>query len=150
MSETPTSAPDVRRKTVLVVDDDPAILTVIKAILEFQEHRVLLATDAENALQLARQQDLPIDLLLIDVVMPRVNGVELADKVLSIRPNLRILFMSGFANSDIVRVKVLNQSLGFLAKPFDSEGLLGKVRHALEAPSWPAVKRKPATLGVQA
>jgi CheY-like chemotaxis protein len=90
------------RKTVLVVDDDPSILLVIQAMLESQDLRVLLANNAESALRLGEQSQLTIDLLLADVVMPDVSGPDLALRMLSMRPNLRVLFMSAFAEADIV------------------------------------------------
>jgi two-component system, cell cycle sensor histidine kinase and response regulator CckA len=133
------------RKTVLVVDDDPSILLVIQAMLESQDLRVLLANNAESALRLGEQSQLTIDLLLADVVMPDVSGPDLALRMLSLRPNLRVLFMSAFADVDIVRVKVLDKALGFVAKPFSSDSLLANVREALVVPTWPSVTPRAST-----
>jgi len=133
------------RKTVLVVDDDPSILLVIQAMLENQDLRVLLANNAESALRLGEQRQLTIDLLLADVVMPDVSGPGLALRMLSMRPNLRVLFMSAFAEADIVRVKVLDKALGFVAKPFSSDSLLANVREALGVPTWPSVTPRAST-----
>ena len=133
------------RKTVLVVDDDPSILLVIQAMLENPDLRVLLANNAESALRLGEQSQLTIDLLLADVVMPDVSGPDLALRMLSMRPNLRVLFMSAFAEADIVRVKVLDKALGFVAKPFSSDSLLANVREALGVPIWPSVTPRAST-----
>jgi len=121
-------------KTILVVDDDLSVLTVVKCMLESSDYNVLLANNAEVAMRMAERDDLSIDLLLSDVVMPDVNGPELAKQIQAIRPGLKVLFMSGYTDSDVVRVKVLEHSLGFLPKPFTSDSLLETVQRVLIAP----------------
>src|SRR5207245_372085 len=112
------------QRTILVVDDDLSVLGVIRAMLETGEYNVLLAHSAEIALHFAQRDDLRLDLMLVDVMMPDMTGPELAEKILNVRPHLKVLFMSGFADSEVVRVKVLDRALGFLPKPFTSDGLI--------------------------
>ena len=121
-------------KTILVVDDDLSVLTVVKCMLESSDYNVLLANNAEVALRMAERDDLSIDLLLTDVIMPDVNGPDLAKRIQAIRPALKVLFMSGCTDSDVVRVKVLEHELGFLPKPFTSDSLLDTVQRVLIAP----------------
>ncbi len=121
-------------KTILVVDDDLSVLGVIKVMLEGGNFNVLLAHSAESALRFVERTDLTIDLMLTDVVMPEISGPELADQALLIRPHLKVLFMSGFTESEVVRVKVLDRAIGFLPKPFTSDGLLERLEAILSAP----------------
>jgi two-component system cell cycle sensor histidine kinase/response regulator CckA len=121
-------------QTILVVDDELSVLTVVKCMLECDEYTVLLANSAETALRMIERKDLVIDLMITDVVMPDMNGRELAERVLTVRPQLKVLFMSGYSNSEVVRVKVLERTSGFLPKPFTSLDLKEQVRNALTAP----------------
>jgi DNA-binding NtrC family response regulator len=115
------------------VDDDPAVLVLIQTILTAADYRVLLAAERADAVRMATQKHLHIDLALLDVRMPGMSATALADEMLSLRPNVRVLFMSGFVDEEIIRIKMLDQYAGFLPKPFRSDGLLRAVRHAMEA-----------------
>jgi two-component system, cell cycle sensor histidine kinase and response regulator CckA len=126
------------RGTVLIVDDDPSILILIQTVLSRAGYRVLVAPAPEDAIRRAMQKHLHIDLALLDVRMPGIQGPQLAGQLLAFRPNLRVLFMSGFIDDEIIRIKMLNQK-SFLSKPFGSDGLLRAVSQALEAP--PLVRR---------
>jgi DNA-binding NtrC family response regulator len=117
------------------VDDDPAVLVLIQTILTAADYRVLLAAERADAVRMATQKHLRIDLALLDVRMPGMSATELADEMLSLRPNVRVLFMSGFVDEEIIRIKMLDQYAGFLPKPFRSDGLLRAVRRAMEAPA---------------
>jgi DNA-binding NtrC family response regulator len=124
-------------KTILVVDDDLSVLSVIKCMLECGDYNVLMAHSAETALRMVERDDLTIDLMLLDVVMPDISGPDLAERILAIRPHMRVLFMSGCTDSEVVRVKILDRALGFLPKPFTSDSLLERVQKVLN----PAVQR---------
>jgi len=127
-------------KTILVVDDDLSVLSVIKCMLECGDYNVLMAHSAETALRMVERDDLTIDLMLLDVVMPDISGPDLAERILAIRPHLKVLFMSGCTDSEVVRVKILDRALGFLPKPFTSDSLLERVQKVLN----PAVQRAAA------
>ena len=127
-------------KTILVVDDDLSVLSVIKCMLECGDYNVLMAHSAETALRMVERDDLTIDLMLLDVVMPDISGPDLAERILATRPHLKVLFMSGCTDSEVVRVKILDRALGFLPKPFTSDSLLERVQKVLN----PAVQRAAA------
>jgi two-component system cell cycle sensor histidine kinase/response regulator CckA len=121
-------------KVILVVDDDVSVLTVVKCMLECAEYTVLLANSANAALRIANDNEVAIDLLVTDVIMPGMQGPDLAEAMLALRPELKVLFMSGYADSDTVRIKVLGRNLGFLPKPFAPDGLLETVERILAMP----------------
>src|SRR5258708_4045893 len=137
------SNPIPEPKTILVVDDDLSVLGVIKCMLECGDYSVLMAHSAETALRMAERGDLAIDLMLIDVIMPDISGPDLAEKILALRPHLKVLFMSGCTDSEVGRVKILDRALGFLPKPFTSDGLLERVQKLLE----PVVHRSVRSAG---
>jgi len=119
--------------TILIVDDDPSVLILIQTVLSNAGYRVVVAPTAEDAIRLAMQKHLHIDLAVIDVRMPDIQGPDLANHILSFRPHLRVLFMSGFVDDEIIRIKMI-EPRGFLTKPFGSEGLLRAIGRAVEAP----------------
>jgi DNA-binding NtrC family response regulator len=121
------------RETILIVDDDPAVLVLIQSILMAAEYRALLAVGRADAVRIAQQKHVHIDLVLLDVRVPGVSGTELADEILSIRPNIPVLWMSGFVDDEIIRVKLLDEYAGFLSKPFHGDDLLLAARQAIEA-----------------
>lgn len=116
---------------VLVVDDDVAVLTVIACMLRGGGYNVLLASDAASAVGLAERKSVAIDLALLDVVMPDVSGPDLAERMRAMRPDLKVLFMSGYVDSEVIRIKALDRGLDFLPKPFTADGLLESVDRAL-------------------
>jgi CheY-like chemotaxis protein len=99
--------------------------------MEMNGYHVLEAGDAEEALKLVERYGEAIDLLLTDVVMPGLNGRELADQLLVLQPNLRVLFMSGYTNNMVVHQGILEEGLAFLEKPFTPEALAVKIRQVL-------------------
>src|SRR3977135_1421393 len=96
----------INARTVLVVDDENEILILLKLILETHGYRALLAHGSMDALQLLGQDDLDVDLLLPDVVMPGMDGMDLARICRELRPGLPILFMSGFVDTQAIRLKI--------------------------------------------
>src|SRR5579871_4567624 len=124
------------RGTILIVDDDPAVLALIQKMLAAADYRVLLAAERQDAMRIARQKHLHIDLALLDVRIPGVNGTELADEMLSIRPDIRILWMSGFVDEEFIRVKMLGAYAGFLSKPLQRDGLLRAVEQGVTEPRY--------------
>jgi len=121
------------RGTVLIVDDDPAVLILIQCILTAADYRVLVAAERAGALRVVQQKHIPIDLALLDVCVPGVSGTELADELLAIRPNIRVLWMSGFVDEEFIRVKLVDEYATFLQKPLHRHDLLVAVEQALEA-----------------
>jgi len=127
----PTSQPARGTETILLVEDEDAIRLVAATILRRLGYAVLVAADAADALGLSARTTTPIDLLLTDVVMPNMSGVELAERLVVARPGLKVLCMSGFMEEGIVR-RVTDHGYGFLQKPFNSERLILRVREVLD------------------
>jgi CheY-like chemotaxis protein len=111
----------------LVVDDDCAIRTLVKTFLETEGYAVLIADDGETAMRLYTEHQATVALLLTDVVMPNMNGLELADQLLRWEPQLRILFMSGSEDA--------SRGFGCVAKPFTGAGLIRRVGQVLGSPT---------------
>src|SRR6185436_738855 len=107
-------------ETLLLVEDEAQVLRIIREVLENQGYKVLSAANGEAALQLAEDQTTEIGLLLTDVVMPQMSGRELAERLLTLRPQLKVLYMSGYTDDAIVRHGLLEDTLNFIQKPFDS------------------------------
>ncbi|HKW41964.1 MAG TPA: response regulator [Gemmatimonadales bacterium] len=119
-------------ETVLVVEDVPAVRAVASEMLTRYGYTVLEAADAETALRLAAKHDGEIHLLLTDVVMPDASGRELADKLVKLKPGMKVLYMSGYTDDAVVRHGVLQDGIAFLQKPFTPESLARKLRTVLD------------------
>ncbi len=122
-------------ETILLVEDEPAILTLAKRMLELQGYTVLAANTPGEALRLAREHPGEIHLLMTDVVMPEMNGRVLARNLLSVHPLVKRLFMSGYTADVIAHQGVLDEGVHFIQKPFTRQDLATKVRDALDARS---------------
>jgi PAS domain S-box-containing protein len=120
------------RETLLVVEDEPALLHIITRHLESRAYGVLAAHGPADALRLARDHAGAIDLLLTDVIMPEMNGQSLARALLSSRPQLRCLFMSGYTADVIAQNGVLDEGLCFVEKPFSMDDLAREICDALD------------------
>jgi two-component system cell cycle sensor histidine kinase/response regulator CckA len=114
-------------ETILLVDDEDGVRSLAKDVLEMKGYTVLDTGDPRHALRIAREHSKPIDLVLTDVVMPLMNGPQLAERLREIRPGTKILFMSSFDVSGI-----LTPNTPFIAKPFDVEELARRVRQVLD------------------
>lgn len=117
--------------TVLIVEDDAAIRELMTMVLRDQGFRLLIARDGEEGLELGLTQDQAIDLLITDVVMPRRDGVQLADALRQKWPEIAVLFVSGYAENTIEHTLAGGHSI-FLSKPFGPHQLLGPVRELLK------------------
>ncbi len=129
-----SAGPDSGGETVLVVEDEERIRGLLDAVLGDSGYRVLMAANGKEALELAAQHDNQIDLLLTDVVMPRMGGAELADQLESSAPDLRVLFMSGYSEEIVERQLIVGNRV-LLERPFTIVELLDTVRSALTRPA---------------
>jgi CheY-like chemotaxis protein/two-component sensor histidine kinase len=121
-----------RNETILLAEDEDVLRALLARMLSDNGYRVLAAADGEQALDLARKHPDAIDLVLTDVVMPRMSGKGLAEEILSTRPSAKVLFMSGHIDQQIVRDGLLDGSVGFLQKPFSPRALLSLMRKVLD------------------
>ncbi len=119
--------------TVLIVEDAEEIRKMVCVMLTQSGYTVLEAADGTEALRLLETRDGAIDLVITDMLMPEMNGPELARRLAQSHPQVPVVFMSGFTEDPIVR-RVEHQSPLFLGKPFTATALVEKVRQALERP----------------
>jgi PAS domain S-box-containing protein len=120
------------RETILLAEDEDDVRALTREVLERQGYRVLEASDGLQALRLYEAEGDRIDLVLSDVVMPRMSGREMVDRVRAIRPDMRVLYMSGYTEDAIVRHGVRDASAVLLGKPFAPADLLAKIREVLD------------------
>jgi two-component system, cell cycle sensor histidine kinase and response regulator CckA len=128
----PLDVPLVGDETILLVEDNAALQAVTRRQLEACGYTVLLAADGEEALALAGARPEPVDLLLTDVVMPKLGGGDLARQMVALRPGLRVLFMSGYTDGAIEQHGVLEEGVALLEKPFSGAQLARAVRAVLD------------------
>ncbi|MGH7526451.1 MAG: response regulator, partial [Gemmatimonadales bacterium] len=121
-------------ETVLVAEDEPGVRSPVRRILAAHGYRVLDAPTGMGALEAAEQHQGRIDLLLTDVVMPGMNGGELARRLRGVRPQCRVLYMSGYSTEAVATQGVLTPGAAFLQKPFSVEELVLRVREVLDSP----------------
>jgi DNA-binding NtrC family response regulator len=115
--------------TILVVEDDTGVRRFVRRVLEAAGYLVLTAPDGATAIEASL--GVPLQLLLTDVVMPDMSGRRVAAKLAAERPGIRVLYMSGYPDDDIVRHGVLEPDIDLLAKPFTAEALLSAMDKAL-------------------
>jgi signal transduction histidine kinase len=120
-------------ETILLTEDQDEVRAVARTILTRSGYTVLEAANPYDALRIARNHRLPIDLLFTDIVMPGMNGRELAQQVQAIRRGIKVLYSSGYTDDTIVRTGVLERDIAFIQKPYAPDALLHKVRDVLDA-----------------
>jgi len=120
-------------ETILLAEDETAILDMVKQILEDFGYRVLAASTPGQAIRATKEYAGDIDLLITDVVMPEMNGQELAKNLLALHPKLRIIYMSGYSGNVIARHGVLDEGVNFIQKPFSMQDFAAKVREVLDS-----------------
>ncbi len=133
---TPTEervAREPRGETVLLVEDDASVCELVRAVLVKQGYSVLAARRPQEAETICREYGGGIDLLLTDVVLPEMNGPDLAKRLAELEPSMRILFMSGYIDDSVVREEIRKKGIAYLQKPFTPVNLVRKVREVLDA-----------------
>ncbi|MDR3678092.1 MAG: response regulator [Acidobacteriota bacterium] len=118
-------------ETILVVEDEEGVRSLVCQALEASGYKVLESEDAENALEMCANHDGPIHLLLTDVVMPQMSGPAVAEKVAALRPGIKVVYMSGYTDDAMLRHGVLSQDMPFIQKPFSPTALRKKIREVL-------------------
>lgn len=125
------------KETILLVEDEHVLRRMARRKLLGFGYQVLEAGNGVDALEMADQHAAKIDLLITDVVMPKMSGRQLADRLRSVRPDIRVLFLSGYTDDTVVRHGVLEENTNFLAKPCTLDALAGKVREVLDGKAHP-------------
>ena len=119
-------------ETILVVEDEEEVRKLVVRGLEGQGYRVLDAPQGFDAFLIGEEHQGPIHLLVTDVVMPKMSGRELAERILEILPEVKVLYMSGYTDNTIVHYGMLEKGVNYIQKPFTVEGLVQKVREVLD------------------
>ena len=119
------------QRTILLAEDEPAVLTLAARVLQSGGYTVLQARDGVEALEIQQAHPGHIDMLITDVVMPRLGGAELAQRLRKSRPNTRVIYMSGYTDNKTVRDMMANKEVAFLRKPFTPSALLELARRVL-------------------
>ena len=128
-----TPSANLGTETILLVEDEDSVRDLAQRILESRGYTVLSAQHGGDALQMATVPGQRIDLVLTDIVMPAMNGRELAEALHATKPTLRVIFMSGYTDDEIVRRGLHDPNVSFLPKPFTAESLAREVRKALDS-----------------
>jgi PAS domain S-box-containing protein len=143
--EVPTQIENVKgTETVLVVEDDQSLRSMVVGFLRGLGYTVLEALNGEHALEVAASANRPIQALITDIVMPKMGGRDLADKLISQFPNTKVLYTSGYTHDGVVQTRVLKGSEVFLQKPFALSELSKKLREVIDK-KVPMVMREATT-----
>jgi len=122
-------------ETILIVEDEEEVRKLAGKTLERQGYRILEASQGDDALRISERHGGPIDLILVDVIMPGMSCSELAKHLKSPHPKMKVVYMSGYTDNAIVRHGVLEKGVNYIQKPFTMEGLARKVREVLDKDS---------------
>jgi two-component system cell cycle sensor histidine kinase/response regulator CckA len=122
----------------LIVEDDPSIRTLVASVLQQAGYTVMEAESAGEALRIIQEYPARIDLMVTDVVMPHLSGPELSETAAQLRPDMKILYMSGYAHYSVMPDGLFRSQIAFLQKPFSPLTLAAKVREVLGSPSSPS------------
>lgn len=122
-------------ETILLVEDEPSVRTLVHQTLESKGYRVLVAKNGPDAIAVAEQQKEPIHLLITDVAMPEMSGRPLAEHMLLARPQMKVLFMTGYTDDEVIRHGHVGAGSAVIQKPFTGEALSQKVREMLRLES---------------
>jgi hypothetical protein len=122
-------------ESVLLVEDDEVVRHTTRDMLQANGYHVLEAANPGEALLICEQYKEPIALLLSDVVMPMMDGGELAKRLLKLRPAMQVLLISGYTDDAVVRQGIQNEGMAFLQKPFTATTLAHKLREVLDKPT---------------
>jgi DNA-binding NtrC family response regulator len=131
--------------TVLVVEDQPQVRRALEHLLQSAGYHVLAAESGEDALAMVRKLNGRVDLLVSDIIMPGVSGIELSRRLLALYPTLAVLLVSGYAGSEFGALAELGEDVQFLQKPFDAASLSAAMRAALQR----AAARAPQQAGTR-
>ena len=118
---------------VLLVEDDEQVRAFIRMLLSTNGYEVLEASTGAEGLEIAEKNSADIDLLLSDMLLPELSGFDLAQKVLELRPQTKVLFMTGYVEGDIVQRCISELGASFLDKPFQPANLLSRVQEAIDS-----------------
>ncbi|HET9853911.1 MAG TPA: GAF domain-containing protein [Methylomirabilota bacterium] len=132
--DTGAPPPATGQETILLVEDESDVRALAREVLERQGYTVLEASDGAQAVGVYEKEGNRIDLILTDVVMPRMSGREMVDRVRATRPDMRVLYMSGYTGDAIVRHGVIDAGMLLLGKPFTPGALITKIREVLDRP----------------
>jgi PAS domain S-box-containing protein len=125
-------APASRGETILLVEDDPDVRALLEEVLEQNGYTTIRTDDPAEAVEMCEGHEGPIHLLVTDVVMPKISGPQLAERLVRVRSDMRVLFISGYVENDVTRKAVSSGWAAFLAKPFTPEEFIIKVQEVLE------------------
>jgi DNA-binding response OmpR family regulator len=135
VEKTNAAAPDILRggkETILIAEDDEAVRDIIRISLERGGYKVIEATDGEEAIRTFTEHKDKIQLVLLDVVMPKKNGKEVFDEIKKTDPLMKILFTSGYTADIVHRKGICDDSIDFIPKPASPHNILLKVREVLD------------------